>query len=129
MTVTATLVGGPGPGTTTTTTSAPSTSATATTTAPPTSAPTTVSPISAATGLTEETAPLPRVSSSAVTECLHGDAVTLVDVEPLEGFTGGFTILLDVGGTTMLFVYEPDTGTITEGDRASADLIAECGVL
>ena len=28
----------------------------------------------------------------------------------------------------MIFVYEPDTGTISEGDRASADLLARCGI-
>lgn len=64
---------------------------------------------------------------AAVSECGAGP-VTLVDVVPLEGFTGSFTITLDVGGTQMLFLYEPDTGTITEGDRASADLIASCGI-
>jgi hypothetical protein len=66
---------------------------------------------------------------AVVAECTGGAQVTLLDVEPLEGFTGGFTILLDVGGTQMLFVYEPATGTITEGDQPSAELLTACGVL
>ena len=66
---------------------------------------------------------------AVVAECTGGAPVTLLDVEPLEGFTGGFTILLDVGGTQMLFVYEPATGTITEGDQPSAELLTSCGVL
>lgn len=66
---------------------------------------------------------------AVVGECTGGGQVTLLDVEPIEGVTGGFTILLDVGGTQMLFLYEPDTGIVTEGDRASAELLSDCGVL
>jgi hypothetical protein len=65
---------------------------------------------------------------AVVSECTAFGPVELVDVEPVPDRTGAFTVLLLVGGTEMLFVYEPDTGTITEGDRASADLLAACGV-
>ncbi len=65
---------------------------------------------------------------AVVSECTAGGPVELVDVEPVADRTGAFTIQLLVGGSEMLFVYEPDTGTITEGDRASAELLAACGV-
>lgn len=66
---------------------------------------------------------------AVVSECRPDAAVTVIDVEDVEGFTGSYTALLDVGGTQMLFMYEPATGVITEGDRASAELLTTCGVL
>lgn len=105
----------------------PSTEPPTSETIPPATEPVTQPPVTADPDLDDLDREAAAGLLAAISECTT-EPVTLVDVEPLEGFTGGFTITLDIGGTTMLFVYEPATGTITEGDRASADLIASCGI-
>jgi hypothetical protein len=65
---------------------------------------------------------------ATVAECVAPGAVDVLDVQTIPDRTGAFSILLDVEGTEMLFIYEPDTGIITEGDRPSAELLAACGV-
>ena len=103
------------------------TAATGSTATPGTSAATTTTGTTAPS-LTPDDLAAAEGLVAAVSECRPGASVVVVDVEPLEGFTGSITVTLDVGGTRMLFVYEPATGTITEGDRASAELIADCGL-
>ncbi len=41
---------------------------------------------------------------------------------------GVITVRARVDGVEMILTYEPSTGTVGEGDRASAQLIARCGI-
>jgi hypothetical protein len=116
------------PGTTATTAATGSTTGPAATGSTATTGTTSATTATTAPSLTPNDLAAAEGLVAAVSECRPDAAVVVVDVEALEGFTGSFTVTLDVGGTRMLVVYEPATGTITEGDRASAALIAECGL-
>ena len=66
---------------------------------------------------------------ATVAECSGGAPVEVVDVLPApELGPTTVTAQLVVNGVPMLFTYDPTTGAIGEGDRASAEFLATCGV-
>jgi hypothetical protein len=67
---------------------------------------------------------------AVLSECAGaGGTVEVLDVaEDLE-LLGVYTVQVRVNGVDMLFTYQPATGEVGEGDRASADLLASCGVV
>jgi hypothetical protein len=61
-------------------------------------------------------------------ECTQGGPVQVVDVQPDPVLAGTVTANLIVKGVPMQFTYTKEIGKISEGDQASADLLAACGV-
>ena len=66
---------------------------------------------------------------AALSECAGADGtVEVVSIEQDADLAGLDLVTVRVNGVEMLFQYEPATGAIGEGDRASAELLADCGV-
>jgi hypothetical protein len=65
--------------------------------------------------------------SAVLSECALGD-FRIVDVRREPDLPNTFSVRAEVDGVEMLFVYNADNGDITEGDRASAELLTRCGV-
>lgn len=63
---------------------------------------------------------------AVLAECAPGDA-QILDVRKEPDLPDTYTVLARVKGVEMLFTYTKSTGTITEGDKASADLLQQCG--
>jgi len=93
-----------------------------TSSAPPTSA--TTSTLAGIPANTEEVDGLLAV----LFECSGGDA-QILDVRREPDLPDTYSVQARVKGVEMLFTYTRSTGTITEGDRASADLLQQCGVV
>lgn len=128
VTVTVTLSGAPETGSPSTsapaTTSSTTASTTASTTTPGGGGPSpTVNP-----AMTDADRNQVEGLVAVVSECTNFGPLQVLDVQPLEGVPGTYTATLDVGGTVMQFTYTPESGTIGEGDRASAQLLDSCGV-
>jgi len=84
-------------------------------------------------GTTPPSAPNPDATRiqgllAVLAECTSGASVQVVDVARDPDLPNTVTARLVVNGVTMVFTYDTTTGTIVEGDRASADLLASCGV-
>lgn len=84
-------------------------------------------------GTTPSSTPNPDASRiqgllAVLAECTNGAPVQVVDVAPDPDLPNTVTARLVVNGVTMIFTYDSTTGTIGEGDRASAELLATCGV-
>ena len=65
---------------------------------------------------------------AVVAECTDFGDVRVGDIQP-DPDLGVLVVTLTVEGTEMQFLYDPATGDIGEGDRASAELLTACGIL
>lgn len=67
---------------------------------------------------------------AVLSECAGADGtVQVLDVAADPDLPGVLTVQVRVNGEDMLFTYEPTSGDVGEGDRASAELLAACGVV
>lgn len=63
---------------------------------------------------------------AVLAECT--DTVQVLDARMEPDSLGVITVRARVDGVEMVLTYEPATGSVGEGDRASADLLARCGI-
>ena len=57
------------------------------------------------------------------------ESVQILDVRVEPDLPDTFSVKATVNGVEMLFTYNRSTGSVNEGDRASAELLDTCGVV
>ncbi len=78
-------------------------------------------------GATVDTASIEGLLA-VLAECTGGAPVVVVDVQDDPVLPDTVTAELIVNGVQMMFTYNNVTGSVGEGDRASAELLQACGV-
>ena len=103
------------------------------TTSPATAASSSTTSSSAGSGATTSSGATVDTASiegllAVLAECTGGAPVVVVDVQDDPDLPDTVTAELIVNGVQMMFTYNNVTGSVGEGDRASAELLQACGV-